>query len=58
MVVKIKKEILMIAKFIALLLLLVVVVGLAYVAIVDVNIPQERKIISVKTEPVTNESTR
>ncbi|MEM7618493.1 MAG: hypothetical protein AAF244_03810 [Pseudomonadota bacterium] len=58
MVIKIKKENLMIAKFIALLLLLIVFTGLVYVAIVDVDIPQQEKIVSVKAEPTANEGTR
>jgi len=39
----------MIAKFISLLLLLIVLAGLIYVAITDVDIPQTEKIVSVDT---------
>ncbi len=40
----------MFAKFISLLVLLIIIAGLIYVAVIDVNIPQKQRIVSITPE--------
>ncbi len=37
----------MFAKFISLLVLLIIVAGLIYVAVIDVNVPQQERIVKI-----------